>query len=141
MFSEWASALETTMQTLAPAAQLADHHLSTYEAQTKRLAVRLNDMEGLAQYNIYIVGLPENAEGDSLLFFLETWLQEVVAHEGQSNFYALEREHRVQEPRCGALACPLVACLHGALAHKIWEWWVPVLQNPWNMTACVISSL
>lgn len=41
------------------------------------------------------MGLPEGTEGTDMVSYLENWFKSVVAPEGLSTFYTLERAHRV----------------------------------------------
>ncbi|KAJ1117802.1 hypothetical protein NDU88_005998 [Pleurodeles waltl] len=73
------STLDGTVQSLAPVDQFSKHHLTALEAKTQRLAAQLYDLLRRAGRNITrIVGLPELVEGDSLIAYLEDWLQEMV---------------------------------------------------------------
>ena len=106
--------LESTVESLAPETKAIETRRGEVEVQTRRLTARLDDQEGKARRNnIRITGASEGVQGDNTLQFIEDWLQDVVAPDGLTKFYALERAHRVpaRPPKHGGTSRPIVAKL------------------------------
>ena len=60
------------------------------------LEYRAEDAESRAKRNhLKIIGLLERVEGPDLVSYLETWIKDPVAPEGLSNYFTLERAHRI----------------------------------------------
>ena len=102
------------LQTLTPETESINMRLTEVEHKTQRLAARLDDQESRARHNnVCIIDLPEKVKEASMVHYLEDWLQQVIAPEGLTKFYALERAHRVHttQSRPGAQPRPVVAQL------------------------------
>lgn len=87
---------EVALEVLEPAQKAIDVKMGEVTRRLRVLERRAEDAEGRnRRNNIRVVGLPEGIAGTSIIDYLEQWLRTVVAPEGLTPFYTLERAHRV----------------------------------------------
>ncbi|KAJ1190971.1 hypothetical protein NDU88_000288 [Pleurodeles waltl] len=112
--AERVTSAEKQLKELGPEIEGASKISRQMEKIIKDLELRAEDAENrLRQNNIRIMGLPEKVEGTSMVDFLEKWLKENIAEEGLSQFFAVERAHRVpaRPSPLGVPARPVIAKL------------------------------
>ena len=105
---------EAVLKTIQPEHQQIQQQLKGLTERVKLLENRAEDAEGCnRRNNIRVVGMPEKEEGGDMVSSLEKWLQETVAPDGLSPFFALERAHRVptRPPAPGRPPRPIIARL------------------------------
>lgn len=88
--------LESTIEEHEPTWKQTEVRMDDINNRLQTLERRAEDAEGRnRRNNIRVVGLPEGIEGTDMVAYLETWLRTEVAPQGLTQFYTLERAHRV----------------------------------------------
>ena len=112
--TEKVTTVEGEVTELKPVQQQLQAQMSSLTTRVQTLEKRAEDAEGRSRRNnVRIVGLPEKTEGGDTVKYLENWMQTQVAPGELSQFFALERAHRVptQAPLPGRPPRPIVAKL------------------------------
>lgn len=88
--------MESTITELVPAHKALEQQVGALTDRVGQLERKAEDAEGRNRRNhVRVLGLPEGTEEGDMVAFLENWLKTVVAPEGLSSFFTLERAHRV----------------------------------------------
>lgn len=88
--------------------------VSDLQLAHKQMMAKLDDQEGRSRRNnTSLVGIPESVKGPALELIVEDIIQIQLQPRGLSNFFSVERAHRVPggRPRPGALPRPVLARL------------------------------
>ena len=112
--TERVASTEKEITGMSPELKLLRSQMNEVENKVRVLEGRAEDAENRSRRNnIRLIGVPENTEKGNMIHFLEAWLREVVAPEGLSPHYALERAHRIpaRSPVAGAPPRPIIAKL------------------------------
>ncbi|XP_078539573.1 mucin-5B-like [Lissotriton helveticus] len=88
--------------------------VSQLKKENAALADKLDDQEGRARRNnVRIIGLPESEGKQAMDLYVEELIKTELKPKGLSNFFTVERAHRVPggKPKPGAPPRPVLACL------------------------------
>ena len=105
---------ESSISELKPVVLNNDSLTKVLANSVDQLEKRMDDLKGRSRRsNIRVIGLPEGVEGSNMSKYLEIWLKTEVVAEGLTQFFALERAHRVpaRQPLPGQPSRAVVAKL------------------------------
>ena len=110
--SERVKLTEQSITELEPTQKAMQMEIKALTAKVHVLETRAEDAEGRSRRcNIRVVGLPEKIEGTNVQKYLEDWLRTQMPEGTLSQFFALERAHRVpaRPPAPGRPPRPVIA--------------------------------
>ena len=102
---------ERVLTQLQPEVKTLDESVQSLLERVRFLEGRAEDAEGRSRRNnIRVVGVPEGSEGQDATKYMETWLREVIPQATHTQFFSLERAHRVpaRRPPPGSYPRPIV---------------------------------